>query len=1338
MLTYQATKRFDSLFLFWLVLLLAMLTGCGALDDYKRVSALLRAHPEVFQAVTASGELQDYFEKGTLKDPISSNGELFGYDETPDLALRGPLHLGLVRYYDSQAALQGYTSSALGRNWMHNFDAKLLPPTVPNPNVVTVQLFHTNFINFNKGQLNYPVDQPYQLAATANGYQFMSPVTRLVYSFDSSGNLTSIADRNGNTATVTRAAGAPGPAQVTDGLGRTLTFAYTGSNLTKVADQSGRSVSYEYSGGLLSAFTDANGKRTTYAYTTATFLLGNPLTALMTSATRPQGNKPLSQTYIAQGQSGGQVATQYDSFGDTTSLDYSHPSGGATITQPLGVTFSQSNGTDQDLVSETDASGASSLYTWDSNDHKIGVTDKLGNRTSATYDPASKMPATITDELGNATTFTYTPTVQGPFTFYDLTSVRFADGTSIAIARDARGNILSFTDQAGQKWQTTRNARGQIATLTIPSGAVTTFAYNQDGTLASVQLDSGDKYAISYDAISRPIAITEPDGNTVRAQYDAVSNRTQATNEKGNNTSAAYDGNNNRTAVTDALGASSAWAYDTNDHPVSFTDRVGKTATTAYDALSRVQKLANAAGNSVTYGYDTLNRAISAVDAAGQGNSYGWDKENRLLSITDALGRAAQYQRDARGQVTQFTTPASESYSAAYDKRRRLTSLTDPLGRATQYSYDARGSLTGATLPGGVAASFTRSALGLIAGVTDPNGSLWSRGFDKMGRLVSIADPLNRMSTFQYDSRQRLSNATLPLGSAQYSYDPASNLTAVTWSDSTVLNYTYDPDNRLTGGSGLALGYDAADRLTASNGLQVARDAAGRIASIAYAAGKTVTYTYDNRGLLTQVADWLAGVTAFTHDAARQLTSLVFPNGVREDYTYDADGRRATIKVSNNGTTISSITLHRDALGRVTSADRTVSAVPGAAPPNVSLAFDAAEQSTAATYDSMGRETADSTRTFAWDLASRLASYQGSTGAASFTYDALGLRTSSTTGGATQNYVLNYALGLPSVSVVQSGGADQRYYIYLPGGALLYAVDAAGGARHFYHFDEIGSTMFLSGDNGGVTDTYAATPYGESVQQTGTTNNPFTWLGRWGVMQEASPALYYMRARYYDGVAARFLSRDPVSSLNPAETNPYQYARQNPPAYVDPRGTDADSEDKGSELQFLLDLVGATVYKPAPREPSLSELLAALEPPASPDPPVGQPPESPPPSPAHHIVAFVVDQDYINALTAEPDPPGGGDGGSLTPEPGIPVADLFNLSEALQDFDPDAVFWAVIAHGIAEKGKADGTASASEGFAGLVGLVGLWSSVGPTEVSAAVFAILLAGWILFPRREAKA
>ena len=230
---------------------------------------------------------------------------------------------------------------------------------------------------------------------------------------------------------------------------------------------------------------------------------------------------------------------------------------------------------------------------------------------------------------------------------------------------------------------------------------------------------------------------------------------------------------------------------------------------------------------------------------------------------------------------------------------------------------------------------------------------------------------------------------------------------------------------------------------------------------------------------------------------------------------------------------------------------------------------------------------------------SRLTSYTGADGQASFGYDAYGMRTSRTTPTGTQSYVWNYAFPLPALSVVRDDSGDRRYYVYLPDGTLLYGMEAGSNARHFYHFSEAGSTLFLTDDSGAITDTYGVTPYGEQVDATGTTENPFTFLGKFGVIEEGATGLYFMRFRYYDSATGRFLTRQSGSSTDPKLVNPYQYAQGNPLAWVDPIGQGADAGKINnlaeSDLgQFLLSLPEALSRGSQPQKGPATPLRLAL------------------------------------------------------------------------------------------------------------------------------------------------
>lgn len=1121
-------------------------------------------------------------------DPIST--ATGGLDSGPfiDFSLGGPLPLSLRRfYYSGLGATFGQTG--MGYNWTTNFDSYL----GISGNFATVALEGGGSVAFQLSGSTYkPVYTPsryaYQLVKVTSGFRFMNPQTNLIYDFDSNGFLTKIEDRIGNALTLSR--GIMGVTQVADGLGRTLTLSYSNASatasITKIADQTGRSVSYTHDAlANLTSITDANGNTTANTYSAT---LGNALA----KTTRPLGNAPYLQTFDPNT---GAAITQSDSEGDTTKLAYvsGNQPGVTKLTDPLGrvTTFNYADSTLVNLTGITDAVGNSSAATYDSASRPLTFTDRLGNKTSRTYDPASGYLASSTDALGNTTTRTYQSQTQGDFTFYNLAKTTYADGSSDTFTYDNSGNRLTLTDRAGKKTAYTYNAAGQILTETNPAGGVTTNTYNTDGTLATCKIPSGDVTTYTYDNLKR-LTKTQYADNTSRSYtYDALDHILSVTDERGNTTKFSYDKNNNLSTVTDALSKSASVSYDTDDLPSGATDRAGNPTTYQVDPLGSVTAITNGASETTTFAYDKLERLQSVADPNSKGPAYGYDAEGRLTSSADAFGNITKLQVDAVGRTTQSTLPLGESTNFTFDSLSRLTGITDALGQQSSIAYDPRGLPNSITSPGGVSVTFTWGDLPLLSSVKDPNGNAWPITRDTLGRITTATDPIGNTLKYTYDSRGRVSTVTSPADSAQFTYDAAGNLSKAQYSDNSSFSYTYDPDNRLTGGTGVSLTYDANGRVIGSNGLTLTRDPAGRISSITYAPGKTVTLTYDSRGLLSRISDWANGGMVFNFDDAHRMISQRASNGVLTGYNYDKDSRVTGISFTGGLLSLGSIAITRDATGRISSANRKQPQDLILGTSTTARSFDSASQIVGATYDARGRLTDDGAGdTYNWTPSSRLSSYIQSNASAGMTYDALGQRISRTSGSATQNYVIDYATGLPSIATIKSGTTDVRYFVYTPDGLLLYSIEAASGAHHYYAFDETGSTLFLTDKGGQVTDSYGISPYGDAVTVApyNTADNPFTWQGQYGVMQEPGTKLFYARDRYFDGTSQRFISRDPIFSAVPAEIDPYQYAAGDPVGNHDPTGLklftppDREAENRRLENEFQKEYWNKKVREPRP------------------------------------------------------------------------------------------------------------------------------------------------------------
>lgn len=162
-------------------------------------------------------------------------------------------------------------------------------------------------------------------------------------------------------------------------------------------------------------------------------------------------------------------------------------------------------------------------------------------------------------------------------------------------------------------------------------------------------------------------------------------------------------------------------------------------------------------------------------------------------------------------------------------------------------------------------------------------------------------------------------------------------------------------------------------------------------------------------------------------------------------------------------------------------------------------------------------------------------------------YDATGLRRQKQEGGGVAKFVWD---GANVLLETDAGGTTQSAYT-LTGeqyGDLLS--QRRDDASSFYHFDALGSTTELTDGGANATDSYRYHAFGETRVRTGTTSNPFGFVGRLGYYTEDELGLQYLRARWYQPAAGRFLSRDPVGGL----AGEYTYVAQRPTWAVDPSG----------------------------------------------------------------------------------------------------------------------------------------------------------------------------------------
>jgi RHS repeat-associated protein len=142
----------------------------------------------------------------------------------------------------------------------------------------------------------------------------------------------------------------------------------------------------------------------------------------------------------------------------------------------------------------------------------------------------------------------------------------------------------------------------------------------------------------------------------------------------------------------------------------------------------------------------------------------------------------------------------------------------------------------------------------------------------------------------------------------------------------------------------------------------------------------------------------------------------------------------------------------------------------------------------------------------------------------SYTYDSEGHRCTMTDASGTTRFVIDANANMSRLLVRHNPDGSETYFVY--GLGLLYEADEADNTKT-YHFDQVGSTIARTDDNGEVIGRAEYSPYGLVTMKTGDMDTPFRYNGQWGIQTDAN-GLLNMRARYYSPYLMRFLNADPA------------------------------------------------------------------------------------------------------------------------------------------------------------------------------------------------------------------
>ncbi|MFK5894256.1 MAG: RHS repeat-associated core domain-containing protein [Pseudomonadota bacterium] len=743
-----------------------------------------------------------------------------------------------------------------------------------------------------------------------------------------------------------------------------------------------------------------------------------------------------------------------------------------------------------------------------------------------------------------------------------LTQSTNARSKTTHYAYDIYGNVTTITDADNNTTTNTYynstdpSKLPRLKTELSPLGLTTTYTYDNNGNILSRTESNGA--GINY---------------TTEYVYDASDNLTQTTDAKNYITHYTYDNLNRKTQESYQVTINGTletltknYSYDALGRLATVTNERSQTNHTHYTERSQVKYKVNPLNKTtITYTYDKNGNVKTVTDAQGRKITTTYDALNRKTRVTDSLNsydvtdplnNNQQWTYNTAGQVATFTDSRSKLTSYSYDQVGNLKTLTDAESGTTRSTYDGNGNLLTVTDPNLHTTTYTYDNLDRRTRTTLHNNQYWSYSYDANGNVLVETTPTGEKTIKTYDALNRVKTITEQaadnsvIRQISYEYDANSNISSESSGGNTI-SYSYDEINRVksvTDHYGKTINY--------------AYDKAGNRTGLTYPGNKSISYAYDNADRLQSITDWLSNQTTYSKNDSGQTTDIVYGNGTKVHYEYDNAGRLTLLENRQaDNTVISSHNMTLDGAGNITAVTATLPLQPVLPSSISSLTYDQNNRIQTAdtksyTHDTSGRiiEEDNGVQTiYNFDINDHISSItQGGATISSYAYDLNNNRISQTQGGVETRYVIDQLASLPNVvAETDDSGAVINYYLY--GEGLVSQIDASGNV-HYYHYDPTGHTLALTDDSGAVTDRYAYSPYGKTTVD-GSTHNPFLYVGKYGVMDDAN-GLHYMRARYYKEDIKRFMSLDALHGevLSPQSLNRYAYVLGNPVMGVDPSG----------------------------------------------------------------------------------------------------------------------------------------------------------------------------------------
>ncbi len=728
---------------------------------------------------------------------------------------------------------------------------------------------------------------------------------------------------------------------------------------------------------------------------------------------------------------------------------------------------------------------------------------------------------------------------------------------------------------------------------------LTKFEYNDSDLLIRTMDYLGFTTRYSYDSVHQKPTEIDSLPMVTRIGYDAFGREIEKSDAYGNTRFTRYNAYGSPTEILHPSGGKESFQYASNGHLVSHTDPDGISTIYTRDVLGRIctKTIADATTLYQYNGYEL----VQETDAEGTTTQFFYDKVGRktkeavagrevtfcynplgFLAKAQRGTRTTEYVRDCLGRVLHESTDGLKT-SWTYDESGNISSLTK--GGTTFFVYDSYDRLTEKTDPLGfrTAISYREGDKALIKRTTDPRGVEIVETYDPHGLLLKKEVPGIQLQEYEYDknlSKVRLDHLSFsysPEGwltsmteggkrTTRYSHTPAGRIATKQLPDGQILAYAYDSYGRISKIGDLEFQYDRLGRLVGGTGFERTLDPLGNILRESFSNGLWIKTDYDalNRPLLRTLLDGsairytydpvflrkvervdLSGKVLYAHsyssyDETGNLLAEMHRSPVR--YSYDLMGRQ-TYRIDDFLTE----TCRYDAVGNLLEKG------------NRSYAYDSLSQLTkesldhfSACYDGrynciefngqsnpvnelneLESETYDLNGNllregYAYDAHGRLVQANGQT----LVYDAIGRRLSK--GNTAFLYIRDEEIG----SFERGQPKELRISGY------RRAISIEMDSIPYIPIHDVQDTIrtLVDWKTGETKQNNESDAFGREI-------NPVVPYAYASKCFDADTGLFYFGKRYYDPSLGRWLTPDPLGSIN--GSNLYQYVYNNPFRYTD-------------------------------------------------------------------------------------------------------------------------------------------------------------------------------------------